>query len=633
MVADTLDQARAAARAVHVEYASEKPNVARDLGDGFSAKMDEASKRGDVDQAFAAASTKVDQTYITPIETHNPIELHASVANWDGQRYILYETTQSTKNHQAVMAQVLGVPPEQVQVVVKFLGSGFGGKLWPWTHAPLAAAASRDLGRPVKLVVDRHMMFTNVGHRPRTEQRIRLGATAEGKLVAIEHSYVNDSSIREDITEDCKECTPYLYSTPNLRVRSGLVARNLGTPTAMRGPGAVPGLFALESAMDELALVLKMDPVALRLANEPEHDESNGLAFSSRHLKECLTTGAEKFGWAKRTPGVGSMKRGELTLGWGVAACSWGAMRMSCEARLAFHDDGAVRVSCATQDIGTGTYTVFAQAVHARTGIAIDRITVVLGDSTLPTGPMSGGSWATASVLPAIASACDAAIEQLLTLATKAPGSAFAKSKPEELSLTQGRVHLKTAAPESGVPFEAVVRSLNMSAVSGTGQSDSSFTNEKMKKYSLHSYGAQFVEVEWDPGIARLRVSRVVSVMDVGQIINLGAARNQIEGAIVMGIGMGMFEETVYDERNGHPVNNNLADYIVSTSADCPEIDVHFLNYPDLVLNDLGARGCGEIGLAGVAPAITAAVHHATGIRVRELPVRIESLLPALDRA
>jgi xanthine dehydrogenase YagR molybdenum-binding subunit len=563
------------------------------------------------------------------VETHNPIELHASVANWDGHRYILYETTQSLINHQAIMAQVLGVPPEQIQIVMKFLGSGFGGKLWPWTHAPLAAAISRDLNRPVKLVVDRHMMFTNVGHRPRTQQLIRLGATTEGKLTSVQHDYVNDTSILDQVSEDCKECTPYIYSTPNLRVRSALVQRNLGTPTAMRGPGAVPGLFALESAMDELAIALKMDPVQLRLINEPEKDESNGLPFSSRHLKECITTGAEKFGWAKRTPAVGSMKRDGLTIGWGMAACSWGAMRMACEASFAFNDDGSVRVSCATQDIGTGTYTVFAQAVHAKTGVPLDKITVALGDSSLPAGPMSGGSWATASVLPSISSACDAAVAQMLTVAAKASGSPFAQSKPEELMLSEGRVHLKTQPASTGQPFDAILRSVNMRSVRGDGKSDSSFTNNNMKKYSLHSYGAHFVEVEWDAEIARLRVSKVVSVIDVGQIINLGPARNQVEGAVVMGVGMALFEETIYDQRTGHPVTNNLADYILTTSADCPEIDVHFLNYPDFVLNELGARGVGEIGLAGVAPAITAAVYHATGVRVRELPVKIESLLQA----
>ncbi len=632
VVAETAEQARAAAHAVKVDYETEKPNVSLDLSDGFTPKMKEESKRGDVDAAFSSAPVKVDETYVTPIETHNPIELHASVATWDGRRYVLYETTQSLMNHQAAMAQMLGVPREDVQVVMKFLGSGFGGKLWPWPHAVLAASAARDLNRPVKLVVDRHMMFTNVGHRPRTQQRVRLGAMPDGKLTCLEHGYASDSSMLDDVGENCGEATPYLYSTPNLRVRSAVVDRNLGTPTAMRGPGAVPGLFALESAMDELAIKLKMDSVQLRLLNEPAMDESNGKPFSSRHMKECLTTGAEKFGWAKRTPEVGSMRSGDLTLGWGVAACSWVAGTLDCKATLSLNDDGSARIACATQDIGTGTYTIFAQVVHAKTGIPLDRIDVVLGNTSLPPGPLSGGSLVTGSVLPAISRAADAAIAQMLAIAAAANDVPFEHHKPEELAFTEGRVHLKSEPASSGVPFGVILKKANLRSADGDGSSASSFTDPAMSKYSFHSYGAQFAEVEWDAGIARLRVSRVVSVIDVGKIINQKPARNQVEGAVVMGVGMGLFEETIYDQRNGHPVNNNLADYIMTTSADCPEIDVIFLDYPDKALNEYGARGVGEIGLAGIAPAIANAVYHATGVRVRELPIRIETLLNAEKR-
>jgi xanthine dehydrogenase YagR molybdenum-binding subunit len=530
------------------------------------------------------------------------------------------------------MAQMLGVPPEQVQIVMKFLGSGFGGKLWPWTHAPLAAAASRELNRPIKLVVDRHMMFTNVGHRPRTQQRLRLAATQDGKLVSLEHDYTSEISILDEVGENCGEVTPFLYSTPNLRIRSSMTRRNVGTPTAMRGPGAVPGLFGLESAMDELAVALKMDPAQLRLINEPEKDESTGQPFSSRHMKECITTGAAKFGWNKRTPGIGSMKRGDLVIGYGMATCAWVAIRLSCDATVTFRNDGTARISCATQDIGTGTYTVFAQVVHAKTGIPLDRIQVVLGDSSLPAGPVSGGSFVTASVLPAISKACDAAVAQMLQVSIKGDGAPYAKQKAEELAFTEGRVHLKSEPAGNGQPFEAILHKANLQYASGDGKSGSIFEDAEAKKYSTHSFGAQFVEVEWDPGIARMRVSRVVSVIDGGRIINLKPARNQIEGAVVMGVGMGMFEETVYDQRFGNPVNNNLADYIMSTSADCPEIDVIFLDHPDLILNEYGARGVGEIGLAGVAPAIANAVYHATGVRVRELPVTIEKLMPSLAR-
>ncbi len=629
VVAETMDQAREAAAAVRVTYTQTRPNVSRDLSEGFGPKLKEEGKRGDVEAAFNTAAIKVDETYITPVEVHNPIELHASVAHWDGQRYVLYETTQAVMNHQAVMAQMLGVPKENVQIHMRYLGSGFGGKLWPWPHAFLAAVASRDLERPVKLVVDRRMMFTNVGHRPQTVQRVRLSATPDGKLTSLEHTYTSDTSLLDSVPEGCGEATPYLYSTPNLRIASSVVDRNVGTPTAMRGPGAVPGLYAVESAMDELAIRLKMDPVQLRLVNEPEKDESNGKPFASRHLAECLKTGADKFGWAKRTPEVGSMRKGDLVLGWGVACASWISMRMPAKATVRLNDDGSATVISATQDIGTGTYTVFAQVVHAKTAVPVDKVDVQLGSSGFPAGPMSGGSWTTGSILPAIDAAIDAAGESLLGVATKGVNAPFQKIDPKELAFTNGMVHKKSEAPASGVSFAEVLKRTNLKAVSGDGSSEGSGADKTWQAHSNHSYGAQFVEVEWDPGIARLRVSRVVSVIDVGQIMNLKTARNQVEGAIVMGIGMGLFEEAHYDQRSGHVLNSNLADYIVSTSADCPEIDVIFADHPDKVQNSYGVRGCGEIGLAGVAPAITAAVYHATGLRVRNLPVKIEDLLGA----
>lgn len=633
VVAETFEQATHAAGAVKVRYAETKPNVSRDLSDGFTEKMKADSERGNVEAGFATAAVKVDETYVTPIETHNPIELHASVATYDGKSFTLYETTQAVVNFQGVMAAMLGVPKEQVTVITKYLGSGFGGKLWPWPQAPMAAAAAKDLRRPVKLVVERRMMFTNVGHRPRTQQKVRLGATADGTLTCVDHVYTSDSSLLDDVPENCGEATPFLYSTKNLRVKSSVVDRNVGTPTSMRGPGAVPGLFALESAMDELAIRLKMDPVALRLKNEPALDESKNLPFSSRHLKECLTTGAERFGWAKRTPEVGSMRRGDLVLGWGVAACTWIAMRMQCKATVSLLDDGSAEVLCGTQDIGTGTYTMFAQMVHAKTGVAIEKIKVTIGNSTLPSGPVSGGSWTTATIVPAVYQACDKALEQMAQIAVKGAAAPFQKMKAEDLEITDGMVHPKGSDAGTGMHFGEVLKKVNQRSADGEGSSVSSAMDPEIKKHSMHSYGAQFVEVEWDPGIARLRVSRIVSVIDAGRMINPKTARNQIEGGLVMGIGMGLFEETEYDQRNGHPVNANLADYIMATNPDCPELDVTFLDYPDLVLNAAGARGVGEIGLAGVAPAITAAVYHATGVRVRELPVKIEKLLAPMQRA
>jgi xanthine dehydrogenase YagR molybdenum-binding subunit len=625
VVAQTFEQAEAAASAMKVIYSAEQADVRTHLDTDEKPKVE--SSRGTPDEAFAGASVKLDETYATPVETHNPIELHASVAVWDGQSFTLYETTQGVVNHRDVLAQMLGVPAENMRVISRFLGSGFGSKLFPWPHSLLAAAASRNLNQPVKLVISRQMMFQNVGHRPRTQQRVRLSATAEGKLTSLRHDYLNHTSILDDYKENCGEATPYLYGTPHLRVTSGLVRRNIGTPTSMRGPGAVPGLFATESAMDELAIKLKIDPVELRLLNEPEKDESNDLPFSSRHLTECLTLGARKFGWSQRTPQVGSMKKDGLTLGWGMASCSWIAERTAAEASVDLRSDGTARVSCGTQDIGTGTYTILAQIVSEKTGLPLDKIDVVLGDTALPPGPLSGGSWATASVIPAVSQAAQNAMQLVLSVATQGEKSPYAGQKTDALNFANGRVHLKGKAPKTGVVFEDILKRGNMSAASGRGQSAGTFGSTDPRKYSMHSFGAHFAEVTWQPEIARLRVARVVTVIDAGRIMNSRPARNQIEGSVVMGVGMAFFEKTTYDRHNGAPINNNLADYIVATHADAPEIDVTFLDYPDTVLNEFGARGIGEIGHAGIAAALASAVYHAAGVRVRELPVHIEDLL------
>ena len=634
-VAETFEAAKAAADAVRATYAKEKPDVERRLEagndpdvvfTGYGPVPRLQSNRGDAAAAFASAPVKLDETYVTPAETHNPLELHSTTAIWDGEKLTLFDSTQGVVNLRSVLAQMFGLPKENVRVIAKFLGSGFGGKLYPWTHVPLAAAAARQLGKPVKLVVSRKMMFQTVGHRARTQQRVRLGATSDGKLVSLQHDYVYHLSMIDHYHEDCGEATPFHYSVPNLRVSFGRARRNIGATADMRGPGAVPGLYATESAMNEMAERLKIDPVRFRLLNEPKIDESVNLPFSSRHYVECLNLGAEKFGWSKRNPVVGSMKRESLTLGWGVAGAAWIAGRFAAEASLQLRDDGTVRIACATQDIGTGTYTILAQLASEKTGVAVNKIEVELGDSTLPDGPISGGSLATSSIIPAVFKAADQAITSLLIVAISTPGSPFLGHKPEDLALDGGRIYVKAEGPTKGVPFGEVLRRANARLVTGSGSSEqTAFVSNP--KFSMHSFGCHFVEVTWQPEIARLRVSRVVTVMDAGHILNPLTGRNQIQGAVVMGIGMALFEETTYDPQSGAPINSNLADYMMTVNADAPPIDVQFLDYPDKEINELGARGIGEIGLAGVAAAITEGVHHATGIRVRELPVKIEDLL------
>ena len=401
-VADTFETAKAAADAVRVEYAEEKPNVETHLNEDddpevvsttFGPRNRLQSERGDTDTAFEKAPVKLDETYVSPAETHNPLELHATTAVWDGTTLTLYESSQGVDNLQSVLAQMFGLPKENVRVITKFVGSGFGSKLFPWPHCVLAAAATRQLGKPVKLVVSRKMMFQTVGHRPRTQQRVRLGASPEGKLVSLQHDYVYTRSMLDDHHEDCGETTAFFYSVPNLRVRFGRAKRNIGARCRHARPCAVPGMYAVESAMNELADLLKIDPVTLRTLNEPKIDESLGIPFSSRHLVECMELGQEKFGWSKRTPDVGSMKRDGLTLGWGMAACAWIAARFPAEAYVQLRDDGTVRVACGTQDIGTGTYTILAQLAAEKTGVPLEKVEVVLGDTLLPPGPLSGGSW------------------------------------------------------------------------------------------------------------------------------------------------------------------------------------------------------------------------------------------------
>jgi len=634
-VADTFEAAKAAADAVLVTYDKQDPNVETDLKADNDPEVVETSygpenrlqsERGDPDAAFSSAPVKLDQIFVTPSETHNPIELQAATAIWDGPKLTLYEESQGIFNMRDVLAQMFGLPKENVRVITKFVGSGFGSKLWPWTHCPLAAAAARQLGKPVKLVLSRKMTFQSAGHRARTQQRVRLGATPEGKLVSLQHDYVYERSMLDDYHENCGEATAFQYSVANLRVKFGRARRNIGSPSDMRGPGAVPGLYATESAMNELADQLKIDPVQLRVLNEPKIDESLGIPFSSRHYLECLKVGAENFGWSKRNPEIGSMKRDGLILGWGMAGAAWVAARFPAEANVQLRDDGTTRVACGTQDIGTGTYTILAQLGAEKTGVRLDKVEVALGDTTLPEGPTSGGSMATGSVIPAVYAAADDAIASLLTVATTTAGSPFEKRKRDELVFENGRVFVKADGPGGGVPFADVLRRANLRLVTGSGKSEATF-GEKKPKFSTHSFGCHFVEVTWQPEIARLRFNRVVTVIDAGRIINPLAGRNQIEGSIVMGIGMALLEHTTYDPQNGAPINSNLADYIMAVNADVPKLEVHFLDYPDKEINQLGARGIGEIGLAGIAAAITAATHHATGVRVRELPIKIEDLL------
>ncbi|MEG3114577.1 xanthine dehydrogenase family protein molybdopterin-binding subunit [Salinicola sp. 4072] len=626
VVADTFENARAAARRVKVTYSADK--AVANLEQGLEANGTRAGsgnhERGDAASAFDSAATTIDVTYRTPVETHNPMEMHASTAWWDNGDLTIFDASQGVVVAKGALSKIFAMPPERITVHAPYIGSGFGSKLWTWPHAIATAAASRELGRPVQLVVPRQQMFTTTGHRPETRQRLRLATDDNGKLVSLRHESINTTSFTDQYVETCGSVTKSLYSCPNLTVSHETTQVNRGTPTSMRAPGAAPGLFALESAIDEMADAAGVDPVQFRLDNYAERDESKDLDFSSNHIVEATNQAAERFGWADRNPQIGSMREGREIVGYGMAACNWEALKMACDARVSIRADGTAFASCATQDIGTGTYTIVAQTVSDVTGIPIDRITVKLGDSSYPDGPVSGGSWATATTLPAIAGAARNALDEMKRYATGSNG-AFAGVSGEELEVANGGLR---NADGRQVSFAEILEAGRYGSADGEAHTEAADS-----KYSYRSFGAHFVEVRWDPGISHLRVARVVSAIDVGKVINETTARNQVEGAVVMGIGMGLFEATEYDERNARPVNNDYAEYVVPVHADQPEIDVILLDYPDLAFNEYGARGIGEIGVTGLAAAVANAVHHATGKRIRELPITLDKLMDDVPQA
>jgi xanthine dehydrogenase YagR molybdenum-binding subunit len=626
VVADTYEHAREAASRVHVRYDSDRAIATLEQGLAAGTLRDSGAghARGKPEAAFDGAAHKLDVLYRTPVETHNPIELHATVAWWEDGDLRVYESSQGVVVHRNTLAQIFGLPPERVTVEAPFIGSGFGSKLFLWSHSIAACAASLMVGQPVKLVVPRAQMFTVTGHRPETRQRLRLSADADSKLTSISHESINTTSFIDQYLENCGGMTPSLYACPNVLVTHRTIEVHRGAPTSMRAPGAAPGLFALESAIDELALECGVDPLQFRLNNISTRDEATNLPWSSNHLREAIEQGALKFGWAQRDPRVGSMVVGNEIAGYGMAVCCWDAWRTPAEARVQLRRDGTALVICAIQDIGTGTYTIAAQTVSTLTGLPVDRIEVRLGDSSFPAAPVSGGSWATASVLPAIAEATRDAIGQLRAFATQ-DGASFAGAAPDSLRMEDGRLTDGSRV----VDFADVLNAQRFASADGHARTGGA----PQGQVSFMSFGAHFVEVRWDPGISRLRVARVVSAIDVGRVINPLTARNQVEGAIVMGIGMALFEATEYDERDGMPGNNNFAEYAVPVHADLPDIDVILLDYPDLAFNEFGARGIGEIGITGFPAAVANAVYHATGKRIRDLPIVKEKLMALSNSA
>jgi xanthine dehydrogenase YagR molybdenum-binding subunit len=620
VVADTFEHARAAAYQVKVDYDAQTPvaNLAQAI-ETHGIDTANSDTRGDADAAFESAPHKIDVIYTTPVETHNPMEMHATTARWADGQLTVYESSQGVIFARNALAAIFDLEPGKVEVHSEYIGSGFGSKLWIWPHSVATCAAARELGRPVQIMVPRQNMFTTTGHRAETRQHLRLATDDNGRLVSLAHDTINATSPINAFVESCGDSSANLYACDNVRVTHATAVANRGTPTHMRAPGAGVGLFALESAIDEMAAAVGMDPLEFRRANYTEYDGSAGLPFSSNHLLECFETAAEAFGWSRRNPEIGAMREADKIIGWGMACCHWPAMRLPADARVALRADGTAQVSCASQDIGTGTYTVVAQAASQVLGLPLDKIETRIGDSSLPHGPLSGGSMATASALPAVTAAAHNAIATLKSYAVN-PTGPFAGGKTDDLVYEAGT--LKNGSGQS-VSVADVLESQSLASAAGQGHTEGAPEGD----YSFFSFGAHFAEITWDPGIAELKVTRVASAIDVGQIINAKTARNQVEGAIMMSLGSALFEATSYDERDAYPVNSNYAEYLVPVHADAPTMDVKLLNYPDYALNELGARGIGEIGITGFQAAVANAVYHATGKRVRDLPITLDKLM------
>jgi xanthine dehydrogenase YagR molybdenum-binding subunit len=614
VVAETLDEAEHAAASLRISYemqtpvvrieAAEATAIVPEAGRTPGGRIQADTTRGDADAALATAPVRVDATYDMPRENHNPMEPHATIAAWDGDRLAVWSKSQYVINEAAELEAIFGLAAGNVRVISPFVGGGFGTSLRTWPHVTLAAIAARHVGRPVKLVLSRRQMFYATGHRPRTLQRVAVSAQSDGRLVALIHEGMAETSRHEQHAEALTSSATHLYTCPNVRTRYRLVPLDESTPNHMRGPGESSGVFALECAMDELAVQLGLDPLELRRRNEPTLDQSRNLPYSSRSLRECYALGAERFGWERRAPRPGSMTDGRWLIGWGMAATTYPANRSAASARARLLADGTAEVEAAASDMGPGTYTSMTQVAADALGLSPADVRFQLGRSDFPPAPAHGGSQTMASVGSAVHAAC-VAVREIADALEARHGLA-------SMHLSRREAYRDIVAGSGGQPVEAEA---------------SSAPGDERRQYSMHAFGAVFAEVAIDPDLRMVRVRRVVGAYAAGRIVNPRLARSQCIGGMTGGIGMALMEQTLLDPRDGRVVTASLADYLVPVNLDIGTLEAVFVDEDDPHVNPLGVKGLGEIALIGVAPAIANAVFHATGRRVRRLPIRIESLL------
>ncbi len=632
VIADTFEQARHAASLIKVEYKQEMPatDLTKRLDESKETAPAKAPKeRGNFQPAFDSAPVKVSADYHIPIEHHNPIECHGATAFWKDGKLTIFDKTQNVMQLQKRMSDLFGVKPEDVEVVALFVGGAFGACLAVNYYPPIVAAAAKEVKRPVRFSYTRRQMFTGHGYRPDTWQKIEVGAEKDGKLTALFHRVVVNRSSYEDYSESFNIPARLMYACPNVKTLYENVITDLPTPAPMRAPGMVSQMFALECALDELSYKLGIDPLELRLINYAEKDPETGKPHSSKALRECYRMGAEKFGWKDRKPEPRSMKDGNFLVGWGLATGAWPALFQEASANITLKADGTARVTSATTDIGPGTYTVMTIIAAEHLGMPAEKVKFELGRSTFPKSPSQGGSWTTASVGSAICGAADAIRAKLLEQAKSMTGTPFKDEEPEQVTMLDGKL-LSQADAGKAVAIADILRSKGMEEISETFTAKAS---PERKNYVSSAHGAQFVEVKVDPDLGTVKVTRVIEVTACGKIMNPKTSHSQEIGGVIWGIGMALQEATEVDHRYGRMMNASLADYHVPVNADVHSIETIFVEEDDKIVNPLGVKGMGELGLVGIPAAIANAVYHATGIRVRDLPITPDKLLKKSAKA
>lgn len=630
VVANTWEQARFAGRLVKAQYAQEKheTNLEANASQAFlptSAKKNPKSpmadyQRGQVD-AYKTGAVKLESEYVIPTEVHHPMELQSITAHWEApDRLTLYDKTQGTLATRRDFAKEWNLPEENVKVIATYVGGAFGNALHSWPHESAAIIAARKVNRPVKLMLTREQMFTMVGYRPYTWQKLGMSATPDGKITAITHESIGQTSTYEEFTESTLAQTRMMYQSPNVTTRYRLAALDIGSPIWMRGPGEATGAFALESAMDEMAHMLNMDPMEFRLRNYTDQDPEKNKPWSTKFLKECYQLGADRIGWSKRQLKPGSLRDGDWMVGYGMGVGTFGAHRGAATVSAQLQPNGTVLLQCATTDIGPGTGTAMTQIAADALGLSPDKIKFELGNSTFPKAGTQGGSSTVNSVGPATQEACLALKDKLRELAATS-NAAFASAKKEEVALTDGYLTL------SGNAGARVAYADLLKQTGGTAVTVEAKPGNEGQQYSMYSFSVHFAEVRVHQLTGEVRVSKLVSCADAGTIVNEKTAGNQMKGGAVGGIGMALMEHARIDDRFGRYVTKDFADYHVPVHADAPAVEVAFVNKPDPYVNALGTKGIGEIAIIGVAPAIANAVFNATGKRVRELPITPDKLI------